>query len=325
MHLARGDPVLLTYLYAASDFTHVYMYRRQGTTRVGAPTSRCARRAVRSSRAGVGARRGAMSFDADEISKMTGLSSNAIKAVVDQSRPSVSEMHAAIDQFISDGSGLLKEARESSGFTEIGSRKAKKGEDDGAGAKQGEEGRPEPTRRNPNRGSGQPRGRGGEESRGHVGRGRGRGREPPHRGDGERVRADSAPGAAPGGKVSPSVVQGTGHHASGSGALGATRLPPGVRMQRVHNLPPLPPSFLSLPSPSSPPLSFRTPAPCSRVAAPHRGRPHARQRPPSPPLPPSTHHPPLLSAPLLPLLPHSPTRAVSRQNPRWPSPRRNLL
>ena len=251
MHLARGDPVLLTYLYAASDFTHVYMYRRQGTTRVGAP--RCARRAVRSSRAGVGARRGAMSFDADEISKMTGLSSNAIKAVVDQSRPSVSEMHAAIDQFISDGSGLLKEARESSGFTEIGSRKAKKGEDDGAGAKQGEEGRPEPTRRNPNRGSGQPRGRGGEESRGHVGRGRGRGREPPHRGDGERVRADSAPGAAPGGKVSPSVVQGTGHHASGSGALGATRLPPGVRMQRVHNLPPLPPSFLSLPSPSSPP------------------------------------------------------------------------
>ena len=126
-----------------------------------------------------------MSFDADEISKMTGLSSNAIKAVVDQSRPSVSEMHAAIDQFISDGSGLLKEARESSGFTEIGSRKAKKGEDDGAGAKQGEEGRPEPTRRNPNRGSGQPRGRGGEESRGHVGRGRGRGREPPHRGDGE--------------------------------------------------------------------------------------------------------------------------------------------
>ena len=46
-----------------------------------------------------------MSFDADEISKMTGLSSNAIKAVVDQSRPSVSEMHAAIDQFISAAPG----------------------------------------------------------------------------------------------------------------------------------------------------------------------------------------------------------------------------
>ena len=146
-----------------------------------------------------------------------------------------------------------------------------------------------------------------EESRA-AWRGRGRGREPPHRGDGERVRADSAPGAAPGGKVSPSVVQGTGHHASGSGALGATRLPPGVRMQRVHNLPPLPPSFLSLPSPSSPPLSFRIPAPCSRVAAPHRGRPHARQRPPSPPPPPPTP----LSPPLLPPS-HSPTRAVSRR------------
>ena len=48
-----GDPVLLTYLYPLPTSTHVYMYRRQGTARVGAP--RCARRAVRCSRAGVGA------------------------------------------------------------------------------------------------------------------------------------------------------------------------------------------------------------------------------------------------------------------------------